>query len=55
MARVKGGDGVNVFESLSDLQVIRNVSQSTAVWCLQPDTLQAADADVPHAEMQNLQ
>ena len=55
MARVRGGDGVHVFESLSDLQVIRNVSRSTAVRSLQPDTLRAAKVDEPHAEMQNLQ
>ena len=55
MARVRGGDGVNVFESFSDLQVIRNVSRSTAVRSLQPDTLRAAKVDEPHAEMQNLQ
>ena len=55
MARVRGGDGVHVFESLSYLQVIRNVSRSTAVRSLQPDTLSAAEADVPHAEMKKLQ
>ena len=44
-----------MLKSLSDLQVIRNLSRSTAVRSLQPDTLRAAEVDVPHAEMQNLQ
>ena len=44
-----------MFESLYDLQVIRNVSRSTALRSLQPDALRTAEANVPHAETQNLQ
>ena len=54
MARVRGGDRVHVFESLSDLQVIRNASRSTTSRSLQP-ALCAAESNVPHAETQNLQ
>ena len=54
MARVRGGDRVYVFESLSDLQVIRNASRSTTSRSLQP-ALCAAESNVPHAETQNLQ
>ena len=49
------GDKVHVFESLSYLQVIRNVSRSTALRSLQPDALRATEANVPHTETQILQ
>ena len=41
MARVKGGDRVHVFESLSDLQVMQNLSWSMALRSLQSDALRA--------------
>ena len=52
MAQVREVDGVHVFESLSDLQVIRNVSRFTVVRSLQPDIeMRAAEANVPNAEL----
>ena len=55
MARVRGGDNVHAFESLSDLQAIRWTSLNRTLSSLQPDTLRAAEANVLHAEMQQLQ
>ena len=54
MARVRRGDRVHVFESLSDLQVIQNASRSMTSRSLQP-ALCAAEANVPHVKTQNLQ
>ena len=40
-----------MFELLSDLQVIRNVSWSMALWSLQPDALRAVEANARCCEM----
>ena len=49
MARVRGGERLHVFESLSDLQAIRSASRRN------PDALQAANAEDPRAGMEHLQ